>query len=70
MIIPFSLGLTKGIPPVIGNMLLLFLENGKPVTSLFATIPVTTLADGCDPPRISCMKNDSDGSFATGCGCC
>ncbi|PNY08622.1 hypothetical protein L195_g005150 [Trifolium pratense] len=34
-------------------MLLFCLENGKPVTSLFATIPVTTLDDGCDPPRAS-----------------
>lgn len=62
---PFSLGLTKGITPVIGKMLLLCLENDKPVTSLFATIPVTILANGCDPPRKSCMKNDSDGSFVT-----
>lgn len=66
MTMPLSLGLTNGIPPVIGKRLLLSLENGKPVTSLFATIPATTLADGCDPPRISCMKKENEGSFAVG----
>lgn len=68
MMMPLSLGLTRGIPPVIGKRLLLSLENGNPVTSVFATIPATTLADGCDPPRMSCMKNENDGSFATAFG--
>ena len=26
--------------------------------------PATTLADGRDPPRMSCMKKEKDGSFA------
>lgn len=68
VMMPLSLGLTKGIPPVIGKRLLLSLENGRPVTSVFATIPATTLADGCDPPRMSCMKKEKDDSFATGFG--
>lgn len=66
MMMPLILGLTSGIPPVIGKRLLLSFEKGRPVTSVFATIPATTLADGCDPPRMSCMKKDNDGSFATG----
>lgn len=68
VMMPLSLGFTSGIPPVIGKRLLLSFENGRPVTSVLATIPATTLADGRDPPRMSCMKKENDASFATGFG--
>lgn len=53
---------TSGTALSTGKMLLLDLENGIPFTSVCATIPVTTRADGCDPPSTSCIKNSRIGS--------
>ena len=63
---PLSFGFTSGIPPTMGKRLLFIFENGSPVTSVFDTIPATTRADGCDPPIMSCMKNESVGCFPAG----
>ena len=55
----------SGTPPGIGKLLFLGLENGRPEEGSAAldlgVAPVTVLADGCDPPIISCMKKDSVG---------
>ncbi|KAE8683279.1 Dirigent protein 10 [Hibiscus syriacus] len=56
----------SGAAPCTGKRSLLVLENGMPLISEFAITPVTTLADGCDPPRMSCMKKDSVGSCVPG----
>ncbi|EOA24994.1 hypothetical protein CARUB_v10018291mg [Capsella rubella] len=53
---------TSGTALSTGKTLLLDLENGIPFTSVCATIPVTTRADGCDPPSTSCIKNSRIGS--------
>lgn len=53
------LRLRSGDPPLMGKKLLLVLEKGMPLISVFAMIPVTTLADGLDAPKMSCMKNDN-----------
>ena len=47
--------LSKGSVPWIGKKLSLGFENAMPLPSELAMIPVTTLADGWEPPRMSCM---------------
>lgn len=59
---------TRGTALSTGKMLLLDLENGIPLTSVCATIPVTTRADGCDPPSTSCIKNSRTGTCPGGRG--
>lgn len=54
--------LTSGTALSTGKILLLDLENGIPFTSVCATIPVTTRADGSDPPSTSCIKNSKTGT--------
>lgn len=52
----------SGTPPGRGKMLLLGLENGRAAAgSALGVVPVTVLAEGWDPPRISCMKKESVG---------
>lgn len=51
--------MSNGRVPWIGKKLSFGFENAMPLLSEFATIPVTTLADGWDPPRMSCMKNEN-----------
>lgn len=64
---PLRLLLFRGVPPLTGKMLLFGFEKGTLATVL-AMNPVTTLTDGFDPPRMSCMKKDKCGAtpgFAT-----
>lgn len=56
----------RGTPPLIGKIWLLAFENGRLLASELATMPVTTLPEGLDPPRMSCMKKDSAGSPPSG----
>lgn len=60
LIKPLTVEVGNGVPPLTGRKLLLGFENGALVTAL-ATIPVTTLTDGCVPPIMSCMKKDKTG---------
>ena len=55
------LPLSSGTPPLIGKTPPLALEKGRPLIWVLAVIPLTTLAEGCDPPRISCIKKDNGG---------
>ncbi|KAF5453508.1 hypothetical protein F2P56_028405, partial [Juglans regia] len=59
--IPLRSALLSGTPPVSGKMLSLGCVKGRPLNWVFAMIPVTTLADGCVPPRMSCMKKVNAG---------
>ena len=63
---PLRFGSVIGTPPLIGKMLLLGLVKGRPLIWVSAIIPVTTLADGCVPPRMSCMKKVNGGLCGTG----
>lgn len=58
------LDVRSGVPPITGKKLSLALENGMPLISVLAMIPVTTLAVGWDPPRTSCMKKDNFGGVS------
>lgn len=60
--------LSSGVPPWSGKKLLLATEKGMPLMSVRAIIPVTTLDDGLDPPRMSCMKKDNGGDVVVVCG--
>lgn len=62
MLLPFK----SGDAPWSGKSALLVLENGMPLISELAMTPVTTLADGWDPPNMSCMKKDKTGSCGPG----
>ena len=57
------LPLRRGTPPLIGKTPPLALEKGRPLISVLVVIPLTTLAEGFDPPRISCMKKDNAAGF-------
>ncbi|KAF5467226.1 hypothetical protein F2P56_017074, partial [Juglans regia] len=56
LIIPLRFAFVNGTPPVSGKISLLGLEKGRPLIWVSVMIPVTTLADGCVPPKMSCMK--------------
>ncbi|KDO67796.1 hypothetical protein CISIN_1g029401mg [Citrus sinensis] len=56
----------SGVPPWTGKKLSLDLEKGMPLISVSAMIPVTTLADGWDPPSISCIKKHNGGVCGPG----
>ena len=62
MLLPFK----SGAAPWTGKRSLLVLEKGMPLISELAMIPVTTLADGWDPPKMSCIKKDNTGSCGPG----
>lgn len=54
------LPLLRGTPFLTGSTAPLGLAKGTwPLTAGLVTIPVTAPAEGFDPPRMSCMKNDN-----------
>lgn len=44
-----------------GKIWLLLFEKGRLLASELATMPATALPEGCEPPRISCMKKENVG---------